>query len=113
MWIFAMAIGGLPYGLAAIWVTFVLAATLRRAPSSPSSKERLYLEAALVAAVPAFLINNVFTHPEVMIVVMLATALAVAPRADDDKGEVPNVAAISEVRAVTVGPVQGIRTAPL
>jgi hypothetical protein len=79
MWIFALAAGGLPYGLAAVWVTFVLFRIVRQASAGRLSREGLYLEAALIAALPVFVINNVFTHPEVMIAVMLATALAVVP----------------------------------
>jgi O-antigen ligase len=83
MWIFALAVGGLPYGLGAVWLVFVLSRVLRQAYRRNPSQEVLDLRAALVAALPVFVINNVFTHPEVMIVVMLAIALlVVSPKTD-------------------------------
>jgi hypothetical protein len=89
MWVFALAVGGLPYGVAAIWLVYVLFRTVRRA-SAGRSREGLYLQAALIAALPVFVINNVFTHPEVMVVVMLAAALAVLPETIDDDGRRPS-----------------------
>jgi O-antigen ligase len=86
MWIFALAVGGLPYGLGAVWVAFVLFRVLRQAPRLSRSQEVLGLRAALIAALPVFVINNVFTHPEVMIVVTLAVALLVVPPRPDARG---------------------------
>jgi O-antigen ligase len=86
MWIFALAIGGIPYGLGAVWVVFVLFRVLRQSSRRSRSQEVLDLRAGLIAALPVFVINNVFTHPEVMIVVMLAVALLVIPSTPDMRG---------------------------
>jgi O-antigen ligase len=80
MWIFALAAGGLLYGCAVIWVTLRFFTVVRRSASRRSSREALYLEGALVATMPILAINNIFTHPENMVVVTLAIALLLVPR---------------------------------
>jgi O-antigen ligase len=80
MWIFALAAGGLLYGLTVIWVTLRFLMIVRLASSGRPSREALYLEAALIVTLPLLAINNIFTHPETMVLVMLAIALLVIPR---------------------------------
>ena len=78
LWIFSLAVGGIPYAVAVIWLTFVFLRGLSRTRSRPPG-ERPYLQAGLIAVFPVFVINNIFSHPEVMLPVMLVTALLLTP----------------------------------
>jgi O-antigen ligase len=80
IWIFALAAGGIPYALAVIWLTLVFLRVLHKSSSRGPSQGAAPLQAALVASLPVFVINNIFSHPEVMVLVVLATALLVAPQ---------------------------------
>jgi hypothetical protein len=86
LWIFSLAVGGIPYALAVIWLTLVYLRSLSRIRSARSA-ERPYLQAGLVAVFPVFAINNIFSHPEVMLPVMLVTALLLTPNETDRESE--------------------------
>lgn len=83
--IYALAAGGVACGLFILWFAINLIRALlaqwrprSHLPDSP------YLAAALIAAIPGFLINNVFTHSEIMVVFLLAAALVIRPGSPDE-----------------------------
>jgi O-antigen ligase len=71
-WIFAMAAEGFPYGIVLLCATGVFAWVLL---SNPRVDGCEYLGAGLLGTLLVFGVNNLFTHPDNMIFVLLAIAM--------------------------------------
>jgi O-antigen ligase len=71
-WIYAMAAEGFPYGLVLLLATVFLVWALVAKPGADGAE---YLAAGLLASGLVFAVNNLFTHPDNMIFVLLAAAV--------------------------------------
>jgi hypothetical protein len=71
-WIFAFAAGGLAYGGLLLVSTVLFARGIWRRPTQAGEE---YLRAGLLGVSLVFMVNNLFTHPEIMIFVLLVGAL--------------------------------------
>lgn len=82
-WIYAADEGGIPYAVALVVVTLLFLWALWR--RRERRVEDPYLWAAMIVLGPLFAINNLFTHPEVMVVTLLTGGMLLAR----DPGDAP------------------------
>lgn len=75
-WLYATAANGALYGIVLLIASVLFAVELARCKGPPDVR---YLKAGLLGLALVFFTNNLFNHPEVMLVVLLAgVAIAVA-----------------------------------
>lgn len=77
-WIFALSAEGIPYGIVLVIATTVIVGLLIRGPPSLGRK---FLGLGLLTSGIIFIVNNLFTHPDNMIFVLLTMALLLVDRA--------------------------------
>jgi hypothetical protein len=88
IWILAFAQGGVGAALVLLVMTGLLFAALRAPPGGRSSEERFYVGGLLGIAAIA-IVNNVFTHPELMVPALMLVSLVVCRPPDRMYGPPP------------------------
>jgi O-antigen ligase/polysaccharide polymerase Wzy-like membrane protein len=81
-WLYAAAANGALYGIVLVVLTVLFVVELVHCKGPPETR---YLKAGLVGLALVFFENNLFNHPEIMLVVLLAAAIIAAsvdPRPD-------------------------------
>jgi hypothetical protein len=85
VWLFALAAEGIPYALVLLWVSVVFVLGIARTSRRPADN---YLVASILAVGIAFMINNLFTHLEIMVYMLLGAAILWANNAKDSPGPI-------------------------
>ena len=80
-WLYAAAANGATYGIILVVLTISFVLELARSKTLPETR---YLKAGLVGLALVFFENNLFNHPEIMLVVLLAASI-VATSGDLDE----------------------------
>jgi hypothetical protein len=81
LWILAFAQAGIGALIVLVATTFLFVRALRGPPGGRSTEERFYVGALLGMAAIA-MVNNVFTHPELMIPVLVVACMIVCREGD-------------------------------